>query len=80
MVVSGVSTKNLGIFDQLNDLNQTQISDQCRIGLGVSDMLNNKAGMLFAKQSVNIPSDQNDKKLCYAVFSKMSKSYYYSKI
>ncbi|AZQ93301.1 hypothetical protein EJK48_0735 [Moraxella catarrhalis] len=43
-------------------------------------MLNNKAGMLFAKQSVNIPSDQNDKKLCYAVFSKMAKSYYYSKI
>ena len=39
--------KNLGIFDQLNDLNQTQISDQCRIGLGVSDMLNNKAGMLL---------------------------------
>ncbi|OAU96767.1 hypothetical protein AO385_1796 [Moraxella catarrhalis] len=43
-------------------------------------MLNNKAGMLFAKQSVNTPSDQNDKKQCYAVFLKMAKACYYNKI
>ncbi|OAV13283.1 hypothetical protein AO380_0158 [Moraxella catarrhalis] len=49
--MSGVSTKNLGIFDQLNDLNQTQISDQCRIGLGVSDMIN-------IRQAYFLPSNQ----------------------